>query len=93
MKIIAYEFYLLDALKGYQLVGILPERRKDPKRKNRGSIRNWGKKLIGENIDSRELFYIQVTIDRETGRIIYPRTSVNFTNEPYSIVKNLRQSR
>jgi hypothetical protein len=91
LKIIAYEFYLRDTLKGYQLVGILPERRKDPKRKNRDSIRKWGKKLIGESIDSRELFFIQVTIDRETGRI-YPRTAFSLANERYLIVKDLRQS-
>jgi len=28
----AYEFYWLDPVKGYQLIGTLPERRKNPSR-------------------------------------------------------------
>jgi len=42
VKIVAYEFYFRDPLKGYNFVGILPERRKDPKRINKDSIRKWG---------------------------------------------------
>jgi len=30
--VIAYEFYWLDSIKGYQLIGALPERRKNPSR-------------------------------------------------------------
>jgi hypothetical protein len=29
---VAYEFYWRDPIKGYQLVGVLPERRKNPAR-------------------------------------------------------------
>lgn len=76
MKIVAYEFYFRDPLKGYKFVGILPERRKDPKRINKDSIRKWGKKIIGKGIDSKELFFTQVTIDRDKGRIIHPITSL-----------------
>ncbi len=28
----AYEFYLFNPFKGYELLGVLPERRKDPER-------------------------------------------------------------
>lgn len=76
MKIVAYEFYFRDPLKGYKFVGILPERRKDPKRINKDSIRQWGKKIIGKGIDSKELFFTQVTIDRDTDRIIRPNRSL-----------------
>jgi hypothetical protein len=67
LKIVAYEFYFRDPLKEYKFVEILPERRKDPKRINKDSIRKWGKKIIGKGIDSKELFFTQVTIDRDTG--------------------------
>jgi len=40
---VAYEFYWLDSTGGYQIIGVLPERRKDPKRLTRESIMNWGK--------------------------------------------------
>ena len=76
MKIVAYEFYFRDPQKGYNFVGILPERRKDPKRIDKDSIREWEKKIIGKGIDSKELFFTQVTIDRDTGRIIHPNTSL-----------------
>jgi len=76
LKIVAYEFYFRDPLKGYKFVGILQERRKDPKRIDKDSIREWEKKIIGKGIDSKELFFTQVTIDRDTGRIIHPNTSL-----------------
>ena len=72
MQIIGYEFYTRDPVKGYELAGILLERRKDPKRINKDSIRKWGKKIIGNGIDSKEIYFIQVTIDRDKGRIIHP---------------------
>ena len=72
MKIIAYEFYFRNALNGYQFLGILPERRKDPRRITKGSIKKLGRKIIGRATDSKELFFTQVTIDRDTDRIIRP---------------------
>ena len=71
MKIIAYEFYFRDPIKGYQLVGILPERRKDLKRINKNSIRKLGKMILGKSRDSKDLFFTKVTLDTDTGRIIH----------------------
>ena len=43
---VAYEFYWLDPIKGYQLIGVLPERRKNTARITQASIINWGGKIF-----------------------------------------------
>jgi len=57
---VAYEFYLRDE-KGDKLFGVLPERRKDPKRITPESIMNWGR-ILSENtgIDANSIYFIQV---------------------------------
>jgi hypothetical protein len=63
---VAYEFYWHDDLKGYELIGILPERRKNPERINQESIMNWGKKLLGDTSNKKDdIFFIQITMDKE----------------------------
>jgi hypothetical protein len=59
----AYKFYWLDPTKGYELVGILPERRKNPKRIPEESIINLGKKLLGNYVDVNNILFIRRTID------------------------------
>jgi hypothetical protein len=76
LKIVAYEFYFLDPARGYEFLGILPERRKDPKRINSDSIRKWGMKLKRNGMGSKELSFTQVTIDRDKDRIIRPKDSL-----------------
>jgi hypothetical protein len=68
----AYEFYWLDPIKGYQLIGTLPERRKNPSRITQASITNWGEKFFGKKLGIKDIFFIQVTIDENTGRIFRP---------------------
>ncbi len=41
-NMLAYELYLYDEIRGYNLIGILPERRKDPKRITKESVIKWG---------------------------------------------------
>ena len=65
---IAYEFYLRDAIKGYKLVGKLQEKRKYPNRITYDSIMNWGRKLVGDNADFKNLFVIQIKKDEHTGK-------------------------
>jgi hypothetical protein len=67
---VAYEFYWRDPIKGYQFIGTLPERRKNPLRVTQESVIKWGRKIIGENIDFDNIFFYQVTIDKETGDIL-----------------------
>lgn len=56
----AYQFYLWDGIKGYELVGVLPERRKNPERITEESIINWGKTNFGNNVRVEEIFFIKV---------------------------------
>ena len=66
---VGYEFYCCDALnENYQLIGILPERRKNPARITHESIMNWGRKLLGENMNGDDIFFVQVTME-QIGRI------------------------
>jgi len=39
---VAYELFCFDEKSGYEFIGILPERRKDPKRITNESVLNWG---------------------------------------------------
>jgi len=67
---VAYEFYWRDPIKGFELIGTLPERRRNPRRITHKSVINWGKKIIGENTDFDNIFFYQVTIDETTGEIL-----------------------
>ncbi len=60
---VAYELYWLNPTGEYHLIGILPERRKDPMRITKGSVMNWGKMLLGDDVDCKNIFFKQVTID------------------------------
>jgi hypothetical protein len=41
-----YEFYWLDPKGGYQIIGVLPERRKNPARVTHESIMRWGENIF-----------------------------------------------
>jgi hypothetical protein len=69
---VAYEFYWLDPKGGYQIIGVLPERRKNPTRVTQESIMRWGENIFGKELDTKDIFFIQVTIDKNTVRIFRP---------------------
>ncbi len=69
---IAYEFYLHDPVKGYELVGILPERRKNPQRITQKSVMGWVEKVFDSNLSTKDTFPIQVTINEYSGNIFRP---------------------
>ncbi len=58
---VAYEFYWRDDIGDIHLVGILPERRKDPNRVTNQSILNWVNRVIGDGINN--IFFTKVSID------------------------------
>ena len=66
---IVYEFYYLDPIEGFQILGVLPERRKNPARITQKSIMNWGKNFFGNKLDINEILFIEVTIDGSKGGI------------------------
>jgi hypothetical protein len=66
---VAYELYLYDELKGYELIGILPERRKDPRRITKESVLKWGRMLLGDSAGDKNIFFKQIKIDHITGQV------------------------
>jgi hypothetical protein len=66
---VAYELYLYDEIKGHRLIGILPERRKDPKRITKESVLKWGRMLLHDSADDKNIFFKQVEIDHNTGHV------------------------
>jgi hypothetical protein len=69
---IAYEFYWCDSVKGYELVGILPERRKNPERITPKSVLHWAETVLGNSSSNKDIFYIKVTINEDGGNIFPP---------------------
>ena len=63
---VAYEFYLNDSEGNKDLIGILPERRKNPKRITQKSILRWGRMLLSDTGGS--FFFESITIDEYTGK-------------------------
>jgi hypothetical protein len=68
-RMIAYELYLRDEANVFQLIGILPERRKNPERITPESIINWGKEILGDDVNLNNILYITKTVDEKTGEI------------------------
>ena len=57
---VAYEFYWDDEKGGEHLIGILPERRKNPERITKDSILSWGWKVIGDNTYVNDIYFVQL---------------------------------
>ena len=67
---IAYELYLYDPINGYRLVGVLPERRRNPKRITKQSVLNWAEKYFGADLNLKKVFVLEVKTDRESIRAL-----------------------
>jgi len=78
---VAYEYYVRDETKGFELIGILPERRKDVGRVSQKSIVGLGKKFWGDNVNVDDVLFIKVTIDKTTGEISRPKPTLGFDFE------------
>jgi hypothetical protein len=74
---LAYELYTFSKKKGYEFIGVLPERRENPIRITKDSIVNWGKSLLGDAVDTKSMFFKRVAIDRLSGRILWVDASFN----------------
>jgi len=68
----AYEFYWYNPLKGYELLGVLPERRKSSGRITQKSVMSWAVNIFGDNLRTEDISFIQVTINERTGMIFRP---------------------
>jgi len=78
---VAYEYYLHDGIKGFELIGVLPERRKDSNRVTHESILGFGKKFWGDNVDNGNILFIRVSVDKKTGEISRPKPPLGFDFE------------
>ncbi len=59
---LAYEIYWRDKQGREHLLGILPERRRDPDRIAQGSILEWIKGVVGPSIDSRHIHFVSIDV-------------------------------
>jgi hypothetical protein len=75
---LAYELYTFDKINGFELIGVLPERRKDPIRITKDSVMSWGKMLLGDNADNKNIYFKRIILDNK-GRILW----VNLNNNYY----------
>ena len=55
---VAYEFYWRNGEGKEYLVGVLPERRKNPERITKESVLNWGWKIIGDNSEVKDIYFV-----------------------------------
>ena len=76
----AYEFYWVNSLKGYELLGVLPERRKNPERITEKSVMGWVERVYGKKLVNKDFYFIQVTINEYTGKIF--RSTPDFLVNP-----------
>ena len=65
---VAYELFSFDKKNGYEFIGILPERRKDPKRITKESVVNWGRMVLGNRSEGKIILFNRVAMEDVTGR-------------------------
>ncbi len=68
---VVYEVFFFNPEGGYERIGVLPERRKNPLRVTRESILNWGKMLLGDNVVSKDIFFRRLIIDSVADKILW----------------------
>jgi hypothetical protein len=80
---VAYELYLREKTTEVHLIGILPERRKNPERITQESIMKWAGIVLGDlaDVNLNNFFFIRVTIDEITGQIFKPTPSIRAQEE------------
>jgi len=57
---VVYEFYRRMPGGDDKLIGVLPERRKDPERITHQSIMNWAKLLVPEKVFEDRVYFVRV---------------------------------
>ncbi len=70
IDMVAYELFSYDKKNGYQFIGILPERRKDPKRITKESVVNWGRMVLGNRSEGKKILFNRVAMEDVTGRTL-----------------------
>jgi hypothetical protein len=73
---LAYELYTFNKKRGYEFIGVLPERRKNPTRMTEDSVMSWGRMLLGDNVDNKSIYFKRVILDNN-GRILWVNLYIN----------------
>ncbi len=60
---VAYEFYWRDKTGTEHLLGVLPERRRKQERITQESIINWGRRIVIDNSNVKDIFFTQIEIE------------------------------
>ncbi len=58
----AYEFYWFDKTEEAHFIGISREKRENLLRITQESVLNVGRKVIGDNVDAKNIYFIQVEV-------------------------------
>jgi hypothetical protein len=58
----AYQFYWFDKTEEPHFIGTFREKRENPLRVTRESVLNLGRKVIGDNGDATDIYFIQVEV-------------------------------
>lgn len=59
---VVYEFYYSNDKGEDHLIGILPERRKNPDRITTDSIMDWARKMLGDKTGIKNIFFIELEV-------------------------------
>jgi hypothetical protein len=62
LKMVGYRFYLDDGSGESDLIGILPERRKNPRRRTWKSIMKWGRLVAGSYVDPGHIHFVRIEL-------------------------------
>ena len=76
---IVYAFYWLEEIDKVHFIGILRERRKNPERITQESISHFAGTILGNEGDIDDLFFIEMTLDENTGQTRWPESSITLT--------------
>ncbi len=68
---LVYELYTFDKKKGYELIGVLPERRKNRTRITKESVIRWGRMLLNDDVDSKDIFFKPIAIESLADGILW----------------------
>jgi hypothetical protein len=70
---LVYEFYFRHKIKGNELIGILPERRRT-ERVTQESIMNWAKIVFSDTLDINCVYFVPVTLEKNVFGYYFPKT-------------------
>jgi hypothetical protein len=68
---LVYELYTFNINKGYELIGVLPEKRRNPTRITKESVIRWGRMLLSDDVDSKDIFLKPIEIESPRDGILW----------------------